>query len=267
MSWVSHNAWAERLLTVIRVSAMLLWTFGMVHAALLALRLHGAQDSQELRNRWVRQWANGLLRVFGVQPVWGSHAHAVSEACVVVANHRSPLDILLLLGCFGGSVVARHDLERWPILGWAARSFDTIFVDRTDALSGGKAIREVRRRVAACETVILFPEGTTHDGDKVRSFHGGAFVAVRGLQVRLVPVGIAYEPGCEFVGETFTEHLMRVTKRRSTRVAVRVGPYTQASGDRRDMAAQMHSAVEALVREARGLLTLSQATERAARLL
>jgi 1-acyl-sn-glycerol-3-phosphate acyltransferase len=231
---------------------MAAWTVGMTQSALWHLRMQGAVDRRPMRDRWVKSWAAGLLNVFGVQPTWHSLAPPSSRRPrLIVANHRSPIDILLMLEHFGGSVVARHDLDRWPVLGWAARSFDTIFVDRDDPRSGTRAIREIRRRLAAGLTVILFPEGTTYSGDEVREFQAGAFVAARGLRAELVPAGIAYELGSEFVGETFTEHMARMARRPVTRVAVSVGPPSETSTGHDATSLHMRAAVQRLVNQAR----------------
>ena len=236
-----------------RALAMAAWSAGITQAAVV--RLNGVPEPQrtDIVERWVQAWASGLLRVFGVEhAVRGEHVRNGSgRARLVVASHRSPLDILLMLHVFGGSVLGRHDLESWPVLGRAARVGGTIFVDRQDARSGVKAIREIRRRLQAGRTVTVFPEGTTVAGDEVLAFQEGALSAARGLDVDLVPVGVAYEPGVEFVNETFGQHLMRVAQRRRTRVVIRVGPAISGGKDRKALAAQLQSLVQGLVREAR----------------
>ncbi len=240
-----------------RTAALGAWTIGVGQAALLHARIAPGAPQITLRQRWVQLWARGLLRVFGVEQRWlalADERQGPAGPRLVVANHRSPLDIILMLGHFRGSVLGRHDLEGWPVLGWAARHGGTIFVDREDARSGVKAIREIRRRLSGGQTVIVFPEGTTHGGDQVRPFQGGAFAAVRGLQAELVPVGIAYEPGSEFVEESFGRHLGRMAQRSKTRVALCVGQPRPAQGNREAMAAQMHDDVQALVHKARAAL-------------
>jgi 1-acyl-sn-glycerol-3-phosphate acyltransferase len=213
--------------------------------------------------RWVRRWAAGLLALFGVerrfsgQPVrWGGGPR------LVVANHRSPLDIIVLLECFGGFVLARHDLAVWPMLGFAARESGTIFVDRNDARSGVKAIREIRKRLVEGHTVIVFPEGTTHAGDEVHPFQGGALAAVRGLDVELLPVGIAYRPGAEFVNEGFGQHVLRAAQRARTPVAVCVGRPLRANAKREVLAAALRDEVQALVHAARDSLGSSLNSDR-----
>jgi 1-acyl-sn-glycerol-3-phosphate acyltransferase len=244
------------LLSGARATAMGGWTLAVAQTAILHMHLTKEPAREALRQRWVQLWASGLLSVFGVEQHWvGGLPPPARRARLVVANHRSPLDILLMLRCFGGSVLGRHDLEGWPLLGWAARHGGTIFVNRDDPRSGVKAIREIRRRLRAGQTVIVFPEGTTHRGDEVRPLQGGAFAAVRGLDAELVPVGISYDPGAEFVDESFVEHIGRVAQRRKTRVALCVGEPVTVGADRDAMAASMQQRIQALVQSARVALT------------
>jgi lyso-ornithine lipid O-acyltransferase len=194
--------------------------------------------------------------VFGVEQHWAPGSiEPARRARLVVANHRSPLDIILMLQHFGGSVLARHDLEDWPVLGRAAREGGTIFVDRADPNSGLHAVRAIRRRLLAGQTVIVFPEGTTHRGDQVAAFRGGAFAAIRGLDVELLPVGLAYEPGAEFVDERFAEYVARMSRRRRTHVGLCAGQGRPAQGTREAIAAQLQADVQALVSAARMQLT------------
>jgi len=238
-----------------RTAALGAWTIGVSQSALVHDRFVAREARVALRQRWVGVWARGLLQVFGVEQHWlGDEPPLPRRARLVVANHRSPLDIILMLGRFRGSVLGRHDLESWPLLGWAARHGGTIFVDRDDPRSGVRAIREIRKRLNAGQTVIVFPEGTTHQGDEVHPFMGGAFSAVRGLDAELLPVGIAYDPGSEFVNETFGQHLTRMAQRPRTRVALCAGPPVPVTGGRDEMAALMRAQTQALVHRARAAL-------------
>jgi 1-acyl-sn-glycerol-3-phosphate acyltransferase len=234
---------------------MAAWTAVVTQGAVVRVQFCRDEERLSVVQAWVRAWAAGLLALFGIEQHWASARPNLGlGARLVVANHRSPVDIILMLQHFGGSVLGRHDLERWPIMGPAAREGGTIFVDREDARSGVKAIREIRRRLRAGQTVIVFPEGTTHAGDEVQPFQGGAFAAVSGLQAEVVPVGIAYEPGAEFVAESFLGHLQRVAQRPKTRVALCVGEGRPALRDRDAMASDLRQAVQSLVVRARSEL-------------
>ncbi len=170
---------------------------------------------------------------------------------LVVANHRSPMDIALLLGYCGGHFLSRSDLADWPVLGLAARTVDTIFVDRQNAHSGIAAIKQLRKYLRNGRTVLIFPEGTTFAGDEVRPFQAGAFTAVRGLQVELLPVGLAYQPGSEFIGETFIQYIDRVASRKSTRVVIKFGSVRFARGTHSEIASSMKQEVQQLADDAR----------------
>jgi 1-acyl-sn-glycerol-3-phosphate acyltransferase len=242
-------------LSTARGTALGLWSLAMTQTALVRLRGIAEPRRTQIMQRWVRRWASGLLALFGVERrMCGQPARWGGGPRLVVANHRSPLDIIALLECFGGYVLARHDLDRWPMLGYAARESGTIFVDRTDPRSGVKAIRAIRNRLRAGETVIIFPEGTTFAGDEVRPFHAGALAAARGLDVELLPVGIAYQPGAEFVDETFGQHVLRAAQRAKTPVGICVGTPVPAGTDRDAVAEALRAQVQQLVHEARAAL-------------
>ena len=122
-------------------------------------------------------------------------------------------------------MVSRADLATWPLVGPAARAVGTVFVDRSDAISGATAVRTIRALLAQGSTVIVFPEGTTFPDDEVRPFHAGSFVAALHSGADIIPVGIAYATGsgAAFVNESFPAHLSRMAAAEPSRVAVCVG--------------------------------------------
>lgn len=235
--------------------------FGAVTAvmlpAFLAHRRVTPRDRHTaLQERWVAAWCGALLQMFGVSlhasPVT---ARQTGRGRLIVANHRSTADILLLLREFGGQMVSRADVAHWPLVGIAARSVGTLFVDRSDAASGATAVRMIRGLLARPSTVIVFPEGTTFSGDEVRPFRGGAFIAALRAGADIVPVGLAYQTGsgASFVNESFGAHLWRMAAADPSKVAMCVGePIVPAqeknAGKLRDRA---HEEVQRLVRDAR----------------
>ncbi len=222
-------------------------------------RIAAEAQRDAIRRRWVAIWADTLLRIFGVSAIVrsGAEGAAPGRGRLVVANHRSTADVLLLLRTFGGRMVSRADLSRWPLVGAAARAAGTLFVDRANAASGATAVRSIRSRLVAGDTVIVFPEGTTFPDDEVRPFHAGAFVAAARSDADIMPVGLAYQSGsgAAFVGETFTAHLARMAAASPSRVALCVGDAAPSGSSKaselRDAA---HAQVQRLVDEARRLV-------------
>ena len=248
----------ERARAGVRVAAMGGFTLGMLGGVRTHQRLVPEPERYALYQRWMKRWCQGLLDIFGVSPLVVhsevTQPPAAGTARLVVANHRSPLDIPLLLRQFGGVVLSRDDLANWPVLGPAARSAETIFVDRKNTMSGVAAARAIRDRLEHGRTVIVFPEGTTRAGDEVGSFFEGAFAAARGLRVEIVPVGIAYQAGSEFVEPTFGQHLANVAGRAQTRVACVLGSPRMMQGSRRELSAGLRVEIQGLVHGARKAL-------------
>ena len=184
------------------------------------------RDRSLLRDRWFGAWCDAMLRVFGIHVIAiGEPTSRPSRGRLVVSNHRGVADVLVLLSTFGGRMVSRADISRWPLIGLAGRELGTVFVDRTDARSGVATIRAMRTLLAAGETVSIFPEGTTFSGDEVRPFHAGGFAAASGSGADIVPVGLAYARKSEaaFGDETFGQHLGRMAAAPPSFVVVSVG--------------------------------------------
>jgi lyso-ornithine lipid O-acyltransferase len=218
--------------------------------------LDGTQHDAR-RDPYVQAWARSLLRILGVQRIDATpYVDAGSGGRVVVSNHRSTIDILLMLDLFGGHLLARGDMAAWPVMGTLAREAGTLFVDREDPSSGAGAVQRVRSRLRDGRTITVFPEGTTFLDDEVRPFHPGAFVAAAREKVPVVPVGIAYETAESCYGdEPIGEHGKRLLTSKQTRVAVAIGTPLPSKGHSltalRDRA---HDAVQSLVRIARDAL-------------
>jgi 1-acyl-sn-glycerol-3-phosphate acyltransferase len=238
-----------------RIAGFGVLTSAMLPAFLAHERLARPEARDQVRERWVAAWCGALLRMFGVRVLTRGAPPSRERGHLVVANHRSTADILVLLRAFGGHMVSRSDLAGWPLVGVAARAVGTVFVNRSDAVSGATAVRAIRDRLAEGNTVIVFPEGTTFPDDEVRAFHAGAFVAALRSGADIVPVGLAYGTGsgAAFVNESFPKHLARMAAARPSKVVMCVGrplavPDAARATQLRDRA---HSEVQRLVNEAR----------------
>jgi 1-acyl-sn-glycerol-3-phosphate acyltransferase len=216
-------------------------------------------DARLVRELWVRRWARAQLQIFGVDVVIQGSVPPPTKAGergrLIVTNHRSAIDIGVVLATFGGTIVSRADIATWPVIGAAARAAGTVFVDRTNAQSGAATIRMIQKLLEGGETITLFPEGTTFDGDEVRPFHGGAFVAAARARADVLPVGLAYpkSSGAAYVRESFLSHLGRMAKSDATRMAMAVGaPVVPTPGlTASKLTARAHDEVGRLVLEAR----------------
>jgi 1-acyl-sn-glycerol-3-phosphate acyltransferase len=163
-----------------------------VQIVLLKVSPRGARNLPAFYHRTVCRLFGIRVRVIG-KPVTG-------EGVLLVANHASWLDIILLSGVTPLSFVAKSEISGWPIFGTLARLQRTVFVSRERRNQTGQVADHIGQRLAAGDCLVLFPEGTSHDGNSVLPFKSallGAAEARRadGRHVTVQPVSIAYT-GC-----------------------------------------------------------------------
>jgi 1-acyl-sn-glycerol-3-phosphate acyltransferase len=210
-----------------------------------ALALAPASRHLALRAEYKAKMGRGTLAVLGARLSVDGKVPRDDRARLVVANHRSGLDIAVMLSLFDAHMLSRADVEGWPVLGRLAAHGGTLFVDRKDKSSGAKAIRTMRRALQSGASVCVFPEGTTVGGKEVRPFHAGAFVAARGLPVEILPVGFAYEGGAEWTEPSFLTHVASIASKRGAKIHACIGepflftekPEIAAEHARREVAA------------------------------
>jgi 1-acyl-sn-glycerol-3-phosphate acyltransferase len=228
-----------------------------VMLAAMSIEEHLGNVGDERRAAYARTWARSILRVLGAEiDVHTEGAAAPADAPsprLVVANHRSTLDIFIMLDLFGGQLLARKDMASWPAIGVLARHAGTLFVDRDDPSSGAAAVQKMRDCLRRKITLCVFPEGTTFAGDEVREFRAGAFIAIARERGTILPVGIAYEQaGAIYGDEPVLDHLKRLVRLPRLRVSVAIGsPRPAASSPVRSLARDAREDVQRLVHLAR----------------
>lgn len=189
---------------------------------------------------------------------------------LVVANHASWLDIVVLGALIPGSFVAKADMAGWPAVGLLAKLHRTIFVDRTDRRRTGEQSSEIARRLGAGDVVILFPEGTTSDGNRVLPFNTSLFGAARAViaagheALAIQPVTVAYthlhglpmgrqlRRAATWIGdEDLAPHLLARLKEGALDVSVRFGEPERftAGTDRKEIARRLEAEIAANLAE------------------
>ena len=111
---------------------------------------------------------------------------------LIAANHVSWLDIVVLSAVAPLSFIAKREVNHWPFFGSLARLQRTVFVDRDRRHATGNSRDKMQERFKAGDTLVLFPEGTSHDGFSVKPFKSAFFGAAEYEGVIVQPVTLAY---------------------------------------------------------------------------
>jgi lyso-ornithine lipid O-acyltransferase len=177
------------LLRSSRISVYLGLTLSLigVQALLLAVKSPLAVEFPRLYHRM-------CCRILGFRVV-ATGAPSDRRPTLFVVNHVSYTDITILGALIRGSFVAKSEVARWPLFGLLAKLQRTVFIERrvrgTAAQSGA-----IANRLASGDGLILFPEGTSGDGNRVLPFKSALFSAVESAAgvapVMVQPVSIAY---------------------------------------------------------------------------
>jgi 1-acyl-sn-glycerol-3-phosphate acyltransferase len=127
-------------------------------------------------------------------PFWVPHFEGVEHiergrTYVLVANHQSLGDILLLFGLFRHfKWVSKRSIFRVPFIGWNMRMNDYVGLLRGDTKSIGRMMAECREHLRRGSSVMMFPEGTRSVDGEIKPFKHGAFTLAKELNVPVIPI-------------------------------------------------------------------------------
>jgi len=112
-------------------------------------------------------------RIFGIK-IKISGKVPVNTPTLLISNHASYLDIAILGSVFQTSFVAKKEVAKWPLLGILAKLQNTIFIDRR--ISSLKSQEnEIIKHLNEKKNLVIFPEGTSSDGNRVLPFKSSLF--------------------------------------------------------------------------------------------
>jgi len=166
----------------------------IVIATIVGSILIGIAGDREFSEKVLRAWARLFLAVAGVRVISRELAPLDrSRSYVFVSNHTSNIDVPAILAVTPEPLrfIAKQELTRIPLFGWAARRMGHVFIDRKDSHGAAKAIR--RRIDAGLSGVGLFffAEGTRSTSEEMLPFKKGAAVAALETGLDCVPIAVA----------------------------------------------------------------------------
>ena len=185
--------------------------------------------------RWlVRRFCGLLLRLLRVRVIHHGRHGVDRTVRLLVANHVSWLDVLVLGSIETLCFVAKLEVAHWPAVSVVARLAGTIFVDRRRRRHIPRVNAVMADRLRAGRSVLLFPEGTTHDGARRGRFFTSHLACLRTRFERepdlpfcsVQTVGLAYsDPAAAWIGDmSLVPHVWAVLNRSSIRCVLAYEP-------------------------------------------
>ena len=240
---------------LLRVSYRLTRALWHIVAGFVTIRRHFHKLSAHERGLHVQAWARRMLHISGIELVVQGEPLAKGPV-LLVANHISWLDILVMHSTGYCRFVSKSEVQRWPLVGTLASGAGTLFIERESRRDAHRVVHHMVAHLQEGQVLAVFPEGTTGDGLTLKPFHANliqaaitANVPVQALALRFVDRHsgqISLAP--RFVDDdTLVASLWRTLTARALLAEVIVGSPSLALGrDRRKWAHDLQREVETL---------------------
>ncbi|MEM9920164.1 MAG: lysophospholipid acyltransferase family protein [Bacteroidota bacterium] len=171
-----------------------------------------------------RKWADRMTRILGLRIQM--EGRIPEGPCLLVGNHRSYIDPVIILRDVLALPVAKSEVRKWPVVGIGAEVTGTLFVQRSNPQNR----RAIRHQIAQTikekgYPIILYVEGTTHIEPTTIDFKVGMFVMAAREKLAVVPVAIDYENlDSAWIGDdTFVPHFFRTFGKPYTNLRISYG--------------------------------------------
>lgn len=236
----------------VRVSARLIWLSAeFVLAALNYARWCGFAKNcpGSKRAAWLQHSSRRILRIFKTKI---KTSGSIPKSGLLVSNHLSYVDILVIASVTPSMFVAKREVKSWPVFGFFAKLAGTVFVDRERRTRVGQTTGEIETALHHGALVVLFPEGTSSNGETVLPFKSSLLEPAARQTHALFASHIQYELEDGDVGEelcywkdahTLLPHLVNLLSKRTIKAEVRFTQLREASTDRKELARQLHSEI------------------------
>jgi len=218
---------------------ILLFSHGLVIAGVVFPVLHllyPAKIAKSKRDALKTHWLKRFSAIVNLRVT--KDGELPQQGSLLVSNHISWLDIIVIGQYLPAYFVAKSDILSWPVIGYLSKQGGTIFIRRGDK----KHIRATTEKMVWVlkqnSNIIAFPEGTTTKGDEVLGFHASLFQPALFNKSAIQPVVIQYQGAAKqqapFIGEDdFIPHLIKMLSLDKIEVRLSFLPVINSSGKNR----------------------------------
>lgn len=143
------------------------------------------------RNIRVQVWARQMLAVLGID----LHTRGTPPAygpVLLVANHISWLDILVMHAARHCRFVSKSEVRHWPLIGTLSTGAGTLYIERASRRDAMRVVHQMADALKAGDILAVFPEGTTSDGISLLPFHANLIQAAIAAGAPVQPVALSF---------------------------------------------------------------------------
>jgi 1-acyl-sn-glycerol-3-phosphate acyltransferase len=203
------------------------------------------------RALWLQRTGRHVGRIFQLE----IHSDGtIPTRGLLVCNHVSYVDILVLVSLAPAIFVAKREVKSWPVMGMLARLGGTLFIDRQRRTHVGEINEDIQAALDDGALVTVFPEGTSSDGRGVLPFKSSLLEPATQQKHPLTVGRVRYQLAnggddeeVAYWGDTvFFTHLLNLLGQDKVCATVRFAPVMNHASDRKELAQQLHAAVDGL---------------------
>jgi len=215
---------------------ILLFSYGLIIVGVFFPVLNllcSANQAKSKRNALKTHWLTIFSTIVNLCVI--KEGELPKQGALLVSNHISWLDIIVIGQYLPAYFVAKSDILSWPIIGYLSRHGGTIFIRRGDKKHIKATTEKMVWVLKQNSNIIAFPEGTTTKGDEVLGFHASLFQPALLTRSAIQPVALQYQGAAKqqapFIGDDdFIPHLIKILSLDKIEVRVCFLPVIKSSG-------------------------------------
>lgn len=201
------------------------------------------QKTRKVLNKIVSIYSKIVLKIVNAK-IESNLADKKYSHKLIVSNHLSYMDIMLLSSQVPSSFVTSIEMKNTPVLGQITTLAGCLFVERRNKKKIKNEIKDIEEALSAGLNVIVFPEATSTNGEQVLHFKRSLFQAAVNTQTQVVPVTINYaaingEPlslsnrdlVCWYGDMDFAPHLWKICQQKEIFVQIEFAKNLKADDD------------------------------------
>lgn len=183
-----------RLLKLTAFLSLWAFFFGLVALVHLWISILGLPNRWKIVSRLNRAYTLLLRLILNIKvTVSGDEGQLERGGYVIIANHTSYVDGIVLGSIFPIVFVSKKEVRSWPIVGQWNILCGTIFIDRQHKWLVSTLVREMARKLKQDANILLFPEGTSTNGERMLPFQTVPLAAPLRSRSIIVPATITYK--------------------------------------------------------------------------